>query len=88
MKTIVLSAALILAICAWARAEIVNLTGEAADIFIKSEFPDAPIPGPVEGAFTYTNKSGEQIKGYADCSVPAMGARSEGAVSVCTINYN
>ena len=79
--------AILLAISPSANAKPVVLKGAAADSFIAKYFPDASIPGPVEGAFTYTNKKGRHVKGHAKCDVPAMGARSDGAVSECSVFY-
>jgi hypothetical protein len=70
-----------------ASAETVHLTGKAAEAFIASRFPEASIPGPVVGEFTYVDKRGKRRFGRARCDVPAMGARSEGAVSTCVVKY-
>jgi hypothetical protein len=74
-------------ISALAEAKTVELKGDAADSFIASHFPNVVIPGPVNGAFTYINNKGRKIRGHAACSVPAMGARSDGAVSTCSVKY-
>lgn len=88
MKRLTLPVAMLLMICSSADAfEAEKLRGEAADSFIAKYFPNAAIPGPFKGEFTYTNKKGEQSKGLAKCLVPAMGARSDGAVSMCKILY-
>ncbi|ARN83045.1 hypothetical protein [Methylocystis bryophila] len=64
----------------------VRLKGAKADAFIAKYFPNADIPGPVEGSFTY-KKGARTAVGHASCNVPAMGARSEGEVSTCTVKY-
>ena len=56
-----------------------------ADEFIEKHFPNADIPGPVEGKFKY--RSGARKKGYAKCFVPAMGGRSDGIESSCSVTY-
>ncbi|RBP05124.1 hypothetical protein DFR50_13613 [Roseiarcus fermentans] len=86
MKTALLSAATLLAIAQPAFADPVALNGKAADAFIATSFPNADIPGPVDGKFTYA-RDGQQHVGHAKCFVPAMGARSEGAVSTCKVWY-
>jgi len=63
-----------------------HLKGEKADAFIAKYFPNADIPGPVQGKFTYV-KGRHKVIGRATCNVPAMGARSDGAVSTCTVVY-
>ena len=70
-----------------ANAQAVKLKGAEADSFVSKYFPNAAVPGLIKGEFTYTNKRGEQAKGLAKCEVPAMGARSNGAVSLCKILY-
>jgi hypothetical protein len=41
----------------------------------------------IKGQFTYINKSGARGSGLAKCVIPAMGARSDGAVSLCKVLY-
>jgi hypothetical protein len=84
MKTFILSAAMVLMIAHPAFAKPMVLKGAAADAFIAKHFPDAEIPGDVSGKFTYVHDH-RNIVGRAKCSVPAMGARSDGAVSECTV---
>ena len=67
-------------------ARTVHLRGDEADDFITQNFPNAEIPGEVKGTFTYI-KHGYKRVGHAKCLVPAMGARSDGAVSTCTVVY-
>jgi hypothetical protein len=62
------------------------LKGKAAEDFIAKYFPKADIPGPVNGRFRYY-AHGHIHVGHANCDVPAMGARSDGAVSTCTVWY-
>jgi hypothetical protein len=78
---------MLLMISGSARAKPVVLKDDPAESFIKRHFPDADIPGLVEGAFAYVDKSGRRRKGHAKCYWPAMGARSEGAVSTGTVTY-
>jgi hypothetical protein len=88
MRRLILPVAMLLMITASASAfEAEKLRGAAADAFIAKYFPNAAIPGPFKGEFTYTNKKGEQTRGLAKCLVPAMGARSDGAVSMCKVLY-
>ena len=70
-----------------AQAQAVKLRGKAADAFVAKYFPDAAVPGPIKGQFTYTSKSGAQTSALAKCVIPAMGARSDGAVSLCKVLY-
>ena len=70
-----------------AQAQAAKLRGPAADSFVARYFPNAAVPGPIKGQFTYTNRRGDKVTGLAKCNVPAMGARSEGAVSVCKVLY-
>ena len=86
MKKLILVTGLALLLATPALAKTVHLKGQKAEDFITKYFPDAEIPGPVTGSFTYT-KNGHSKKGHADCNVPAMGARSDGAVSECTVHY-
>ena len=77
----------VLGLCASpAQARTVHLRGDKADAFITKNFPNAEIPGDVKGEFSYT-KHGHKMVGHASCNVPAMGARSDGAVSTCTVVY-
>lgn len=61
------------------------ISGEQAENFITKYFPDAAIPGSVDGSFTYcvTKK-----KAKAHCFVPAMGGRSNGAETYCETIVN
>jgi hypothetical protein len=86
MRTFVLSLAMLMTIGAAANARPVILKGKAAEAFIAKYFPGADIPGPVAGDFHYV-KHGRREKGHARCSVPAMGARSDGAMSECSVIY-
>jgi hypothetical protein len=87
MNKVVLTSAALVFVCAAGRAEAAVLKGAAADSFIAKYFPDAVIPGPVQGAFVYFDKSGRRHTGHAECSVPAMGARSDGEVSRCSVTW-
>ena len=87
MNKLVLASAALLLVSAATDAEAAILKGAAADSFIAKYFPHAVIPGPVEGAFVYIGKWGRHRKGHARCDVPAMGARSEGAVSRCSVTW-
>lgn len=86
VKTLLVPAATLLAIAQPASAHPVPLKGAAADAFIARNFPNAEIPGEVSGKFTWV-RHGYQHVGRAKCFVPAMGARSDGAVSTCTVWY-
>lgn len=66
---------------------IVTLKGKAAESFIAQHFADAEIPGKIEGSFTYTNRKGSHASGYAKCFYPAMGSRSDGEVTTCSVAY-
>jgi hypothetical protein len=68
------------------QARTVHLRGDRADAFIAAHFPDAEIPGPVHGRFT-DGAPHHRRRGRAVCFVPAMGARSDGAVSTCKLVY-
>jgi hypothetical protein len=70
-----------------AHARAVKLRGPAADSFVAKYFPNAAVPGRVKGEFTYVAKRGTRHMGLAKCDIPAMGARSEGAVSLCKVVY-
>ena len=87
MKKVMFIASLLLLISRLAMAKNVSLEGDAADSFIARHFPQAEIPGQIKDVFQYIDKNGKQRRGYADCFVPAMGARSDGAVSSCSIIY-
>lgn len=86
MKAAIFSFAMVLLVAHPAFAGPGILKGRAADKFIAKHFPNADIPGPVSGAFAYV-KRGRRATGHAKCFVPAMGARSEGAVSTCSVWY-
>jgi hypothetical protein len=85
-RFIVVRAALVI-MSSSAYAQAVKLRGPAADSFVAKYFPNAAVPGRVKGQFTYTNKRGGRVTGLAKCDVPAMGARSDGAVSLCKVLY-
>jgi hypothetical protein len=86
--SIALAAALLAAtIASGASALPVELKGKAADKFIDKYFPNANFPGPTSGRFRYRDPHGRPRVGHADCDVPAMGARSDGAVDTCTVWY-
>ncbi len=68
---------------ACASAKTVSLRAGKADAFVAKNFPNADIPGDVAGKFTY---GGGKI-GHGECHVPAMGERSDGAVSTCKLVY-
>jgi len=77
----------LLGLCASpAQARTEHLRGDKADAFIAENFPKAELPGEVKGAFTYAQHGRKKI-GHARCNVPAMGARSDGAVSTCAVVY-
>ncbi len=57
--------------------------GAKAEQFIAKYLPHAWIPGEINQAFAY----GPHLRGWASCNVPAMGARSDGAVSVCYVKF-
>jgi hypothetical protein len=83
---LIFSSAALALISSLAQAQAVKLRGAATDFFFAKYFPNADIPGRVKGQFTYT-KSGQRRMGLAKCDVPAMGARSDGAVSLCKVLY-
>jgi hypothetical protein len=87
MNKIILALAAILFVSSSANAEAVILKGQAAESFIGKYFPQASVPGPVSGAFSYIDKRGRHRKGHAECSVPAMGGRSDGEVSRCSVTW-
>jgi len=66
-----------------AEARHVWYFGAKADAFIAKYLPNASIPGPINQAFTYDHHR----HGWASCNVPAMGARSDGAVSECYVKF-
>jgi len=86
MRKLMLSLALCGLLVSPAYAVTVHLKGPHADAFIHEHFPHASIPGPVRGRFPYRVR-GLLRHGHANCNVPAMGARSDGAVSTCTVKY-
>lgn len=86
MTRALLSAVAILACASPSFAHPVTLEGKAAEAFIARRLPNAVIPGDVSGTFAYV-RNGVSRTGHATCSVPAMGARSEGAVSTCKVWY-
>jgi hypothetical protein len=89
MKNIAVFMAALMVLSTSASARTVKLKGDkVVGDFIQKHFPNASIPGPVSGGFTYVDNRGRRRKGEAECDVPAMGARSDGAVSECTIHYN
>jgi hypothetical protein len=87
MNRLIFASAALLVAFSSANAQAVKLRGDAADSFVAKYFPNAAVPGRVKGQFTYTNKRGERLTGLAKCDVPAMGARSDGAVSLCKVLY-
>jgi hypothetical protein len=89
MKNMGVFIAALLVFSTSASARTVRLKGDkSVEAFIQKYFPSASIPGPVSGEFTYVDNRGRRRQGKAECDVPAMGARSDGAVSDCTIHYN
>ncbi len=86
MRKLMLSLALCGLLVSPTYALTVHLKGPQADAFIHQHFPNASIPGPVQGRFPY-RVHGLLRHGHATCSVPAMGARSDGVVSTCTVRY-
>jgi hypothetical protein len=86
MKRLMLTLTLCALSVSPAYALTVHFKGKRADAFIAKHFPSASIPGPVEGSFTYGVFHYKRY-GRASCNVPAMGARSDGAVSTCTVVY-
>jgi hypothetical protein len=87
VKKVIVFATILFAGAPFAYAKNVKLSEAAANSFIERHFPDASIPGPVKGAFQYVDKQGNIRRGHAECFVPAMGSRSEGAVSRCDVTY-
>jgi hypothetical protein len=87
MNRLILVGAALVAMSSLAEAQAVKLRGPAADAFVAKYFPKAAVPGLVKGQFTYTSKGGAQGTGLAKCDIPAMGARSEGAISLCKVLY-
>jgi hypothetical protein len=85
MKRLLLLGTIVL-LSTLAQAKTVELKSDAADSFIARHFPNAAIPGPVEGAFKYV-RHGRITRGHAKCFVPAMGERSDGVVSSCKVAY-
>ena len=87
MKKSILLAITLVMISPLAYAKTKFLSDDSARSFLAKHFPDAEIPGRVQGKFTYMNKRGEMKHGYADCFYPAMGGRSEGFVPTCEVIY-
>jgi hypothetical protein len=87
MKRWIVAGVAVAMISSAAHAQAVKLRGAAADSFVAKYFPNAAVPGRVKGQFTYANKSGQRRTGLAKCEIPAMGARSDGAVSLCKVLY-
>lgn len=87
MKSLIFAGAAVLMTFSSAHAQAVKLRGHAADSFVAKYFPNASGPGLIKGQFTYTDNSGVKGSGLAKCVIPAMGARSEGAVSLCKVLY-
>jgi len=87
MNRWILAGAGLIMISASAHAQAVKLRGEAADSFVAKYFPNASGPGLIKGQFTYTTKSGAKTSGLAKCVIPAIEARSAGAVSLCKVVY-
>jgi hypothetical protein len=85
-RLIVVGAALVM-MSSSAHAQAVKLRGPAADAFVAKYFPNAAVPGRVKGQFTYPSRGGRKGSGLAKCDIPAMGARSDGAVSLCKVIY-
>ena len=69
-----------------AEAKTVWYRGARADAFIAKYLPHASIPGAINQAFVYVSHH-RRHEGWASCIVPAMGARSDGAVSVCDVKF-
>jgi hypothetical protein len=63
MNKIILASAAFLFVSWSANAEAAILKGQAAESFIAKYFPQASIPGPVSGAFSYIDKRGRHRKG-------------------------
>jgi|HubBroStandDraft_5_1064220.scaffolds.fasta_scaffold475754_1 hypothetical protein len=89
MNRWIVAGAAVVMISSLAHAQAVKLRGLAADAFVAKYFPAAAVPGRVKGQFTFTyaNKSSQRHAGVAKCDIPAMGARSDGAVSLCKVLY-
>ena len=87
MNKAILASAGLLFLFPMADTNAAVLKGAAADAFIQKYLPNAVIPGPAGGRFAYVDKRGRRHWGHARCSVPAMGARSEGEVSRCYVTY-
>ena len=62
-----------------------KIASTTADNFISEYFPQADIPGPIHGTFSYIDSTGYPQQGTADCFVPAMGSASDGVVSTCAV---
>ena len=63
-----------------------TLSGPAAEEFVEKHFPNADIPGTVQGKFVYAPSA--KRTGYAKCNVPAMGEASDGVEATCDVTYN
>jgi hypothetical protein len=87
LKKLIVITAMLVVVSPLAKAKNVSLKDEVARAFIHKHFPDAYIPGEVEGNFTYISKNGKKKHGYAKCDYPAMGAASEGSVPICSVKY-
>jgi hypothetical protein len=87
MNRLVVAGAALVVSSSSAHAQAVKLRGPAADAFVAKYFPNAAVPGRIKGQFSYTSKSGAKGSGLAKCVIPAMGARSDGAVSLCKVLY-
>ena len=74
MKILILSLTLCGLSASPAYALTTHLKGEKADAFIAKHFPNADIPGPVEGKFTYV-KGRHKAIGRATCDGRAIGWR-------------
>ncbi len=66
-----------------AQARHVWYFGKKAEAFIAKYLPGASIPGPINQSFVYDGHR----HGWASCVVPAMGARSDGAISECYVKF-
>jgi hypothetical protein len=87
MNRLIVVGAAQVAMSSSAQAQAAKLRGPARDAFVAKYFPNAAVPRRIKGQFTYTSKSGAKGSGLAKCDFPAMGARSDGAVSLCKVLY-
>ena len=87
MNRLIVVVAAVVMVSSSAHAQALKLRGKAADAFVAKYFPNAAVPGPIKARFTYISKSGVKASGLAKCVIPAMGARSDGAVSLCKVLY-